>query len=264
MHWRHFLVVMLGVVLVGWLRTTWAGSDELVVAALIVLVVSGRLVGRAARNRRFRDLAELDADELRIAIDELSAGDAARARMAFGISFEPERAGSYAGTKVFSYRPGSRSLNTFLFWTCVLLAGVMLIPVAAGRFDAPAEVLPWFLLAGVLLASGFGYRKLGREIDAEIVLDPRGIRLIGAGPADRTLDWLEVVSVRRIEAKGLYRALELRSGRGQTLMLDSQIPEFDELVEQILGNLVVVHCPPDRAQEPDGPAPRLRSSLPDR
>ncbi len=243
---------MAGILFAGWLRVNWAGSDALVVAALATVVVAGRLIERVARDRRFRKLAELDADQLRIAVDELSAGDAARARMAFGISFEPERAGRYDGAKVFPYRTGSRSLNTFLFWACLLLAVAMLVPVAVGRVDGPGDVMPLFLLSGILLASAFGYRKLGREIAAEIVLDPRGIRLTGTGPGDWNLDWLEVASVRRIEAAaGLFRALELRSGRGQTLMLDSQIPEFDELVEQILGTLVAIRCPPDRGPAPD-------------
>lgn len=242
MRWRDYLGMTAGLMLFGWLRTVWPNRTEIMIAALVAVVVVGTVVERAVRRRRFRHLAGLDADERRVAVEALPASDAALARVAFGISFEPERWDNYAGTREFAYRPGSRSLNTYLFWVCIATAGAMLGPIAVGRADDPGEILVWIVISALLLASGFGYRVLGRDIGAKVVLSPQGIALVGAGPADRALDWLEIATIRWLRGPaGLYRGMELWSAVEARLLLDSRIPDYDTIVENVVGKLVAIH-----------------------
>jgi len=241
MHWRDYLAVMAGLLIISWLRTVWAPSAEVATALLVSIVLVGAFLRRYLRRRKFRRLAELTEAERDVAISDLPSSDAALARLGFEVTYRPENLANLPAESRFPYRRGSRSLNSYLFWSCILLAAGIMVPVVLGRIDEPATGWVWASLAAVLVLSGWGYRAVAKELDSVLVIDRQGVALEGTEHQDIRLGWLEIAWVRSVVVPGgVYRALVLGTPLGKHLLIDTQIPQFDEAAELIAGKIVAI------------------------
>jgi len=130
-------------------------------------------------------------------------------------------------------------LHAYLFWVCLLIAGVCLMPVALGRVQDPAAALVWIALAAIMLLASFGYRAIVRELGAILRVTAEGISLEGTRSEDVHLSWLEVAWARPIyPPHEIYRAVVIGARSGKQLRLDTQLPHFDEVVELVVARIV--------------------------
>jgi hypothetical protein len=243
MRWRDYLTVMAGLLFIGWLRTVWAPSAEVATAGFVTIVLIVAIARRILRRHRFRRLADLAEAEREVAIDAFPAADAALARVGFEISFQPRSIETLPPERSFAYRAGSRSLTTYLFWACSLTAGAILIPLALGRFDEPSTAWVWAVLAALLLLSGLGYRQIAKELGGTLIVDRQGLAIEGTERDDRRLGWLEIAWVRPFALPGgVYRAFIIGNQLGQQIVLDTQIPQFNEVVELVAAKLVATRA----------------------
>jgi hypothetical protein len=241
MRWREYLAVVAGLMFIGWLKTIWAPSAEVAMVGILAIVLLVAVARRLIRRRRFKQLAGLAEAEREVAIEQLPAADAALARLGFEVSFQPQRLATLPTERSFAYRAGSQSLNTYLFWACISVAGAILIPLALGRFDELSTGLVWGSLVLLMLVAGIGYRQAARELGAVFVVDRQGVGLQGTEGDDRRLDWLEIAWVRPfVVTGGIYRAFIIGNRQGQHIVLDTQMPEFNEAVELVAAKLVVI------------------------
>jgi len=241
MRWRDYLAVIAALMLVSWLRTIWSTAAEVITAAVVAVVLVIAASRKVLRRRQFRRLATLAEAEREVEVDRLPASDAALARLGFEISFQPHRLAQLPAERRFDYRRGSRSLNTYLFWACIVVAAAMLVPLALGRFDEPSTAIVWAVIAAVTLLSGLGYRYIAAELGAQVLIDRQGIALEGTERNDRRLSWLEISWIRPVAVAGnIYRALVLGNRQGERIVLDSDMPEFNEAVELVAAKLAAI------------------------
>ena len=241
MRWREYVALFAALMFLSWLRTVWAPGPTVLVVSMMSIVLASAQVRLQLRRRRFQRLESLSDVDRDAAPDDLSSADAALARLGLGITFRPEYLRQLPTERRFAYRRGSRSLHTYLFWFCLLIALSMLIPFAFGRFDEDNGPVVWIVLAGVLGASAWGYRRLANDLGAELVIDREGVGIEGTEGKDSRIGWLEVAWVRSVGSPGsFYRALKLGTRLGKKLVIDSQVPEFDEAIELVAGKLAAV------------------------
>ena len=233
MRWRDYVALIAALIFVSWLRSVWAPGATVVVVAMLSIVLVSTLVRHHVRRHRFKRLEALSDVDRDAALDDLCAG-AALARLGLGIMFRPENLGQLPMERRFAYRPGSQSPDTYLFWFCLLIALGMLVPFALGRFNEEDGPWVWIALAAVFGASAWGYRRLARNLGAELVVDREGIGIEGTEGNDCRIGWLEVAWVRSVgSSTSFYRALILGTRLGKKLVIDSQVPEFEEAIELV-------------------------------
>jgi hypothetical protein len=115
----------------------------------------------------------------------------------------------------------------------------MLVPLAWGRFDEFSTGLVWGVVATIMLVSGFGYRMSARELTGTVVIDRHGLAIEGTERDDCRLGWLEISWIRSVRLPAdVYRGLIFGNALGNRIILDTQIPRFDEVVELVVGKLV--------------------------
>lgn len=244
MKWKDYLTGVAGLMLIAELQSVWRHSAAIATALLVTITLAGTLVERRIRVRRFARLQGLDPHERDLRIESMPVSDAAFARLSFDTSFTPQRLNAIPDQVSFSYRAGSSSLNSFLFWGCIIAVVGMLIPVALGRFSDGPSMWVWIILAVIMGGAAYGYHLEGRDLGGVLTMDRAGISLERSG-SNVQLGWLEIAHIRtRVAPGGLYRGFELCSQLGTCILIDTQTPRFWEIAELVMEKLVAVHPEP--------------------
>ncbi|HWO87771.1 MAG TPA: hypothetical protein VNL98_01335 [Gemmatimonadales bacterium] len=211
-------------------------------AALICAVLVGKLIERLVRRRRFARLASLEPEDREAEIQQLEPQQAALARLAFAVTFRPERLAQLPASRTFVLGQGSRSLNEYLFWTCLVVAGAIAVPLALGRFDDAGDAALGLALIVIMLLAAFGYRTSERDQGTQLTVDREGLTLQPAHGPQVRIGWLELASLHTVSFRAVgYQALVLCSKSGARILVDSQMPEFIEIAELVLAKVEAIH-----------------------
>lgn len=237
MTWKQYLGILAGMLVVSLLWSLGGIKPEVVTAVLVGVLLVGELIRRLIRKRRFERIRRLPEAESAMEVMELPPEEAALIRLALNAPMPEEQANALPDSVSFPYRKDSPSLNLFIFWSSALLAVAMLVPIALGRFKDSADMWVWIILALVLGFSAYWYHDAARSIGRTLTIDRTGITLKGADGSQH-LSWLEISWVRALSLPGgIYHGIELHSRSGKTILIDTEVPRFWEIVEIVVHRL---------------------------